>query len=169
MDNRFAYLPMIASIHMARNNISYVHPFTFTNLKSLQHLDLSTNRLASDSFINFESHLKQLSLAHNLYKTFNISTLKSIDHVNLTSNPWNCTWLVSELVQKNHRITEMHFGRPVTGVGANHSAKQNAEDVICYDYRDDNLEDASSRSIILIDAHRSNDNSAEKDQVIHFF
>lgn len=165
MDNRFVYFPKIVSIDMAHNNISYVHQFTFTDLRSLQHLDLSYNRLASDSFVSFQTHLKHLNLAHNLYKTFNISTLSSIERVNLTSNPWNCTWLLSEFVQQNHRITEMHFGRSVIGVEAHNSAKQNAEDVVCFDYHDDERQDAAARSIFLIDSHAPYGNGVDKDLV----
>lgn len=151
MDNRFAYLPIIETISLSHNDINYIHEFAFTDLMALQHLDLSYNQLASDSFVNFQSRLKTLNLSHNQYKTFNISILSVIGFVNLTLNPWNCTWLSNEFVKKEHHVTEIQFGRPLHGVETQASIKQKAEDVICYNYRQaDNL---IPRSIILIDPY----------------
>lgn len=151
MDNRFAYLPMIETIALSHNEITYIHEFAFTDLLALKHLDLSYNQLASDSFVNFQSRVKTLNLSHNQYKTFNISILSAIGFVNLTLNPWNCTWLSNEFVKKEHHVTEIQFGRPLNGVETQASIKQKAEDVTCYNYRQ--ADNQIPRSIILIDPH----------------
>lgn len=168
MDNRFTYIPMIETIYMARNNITYIHEFTFTDLTRLQHLDLSQNQLTSDNFVNFGSPLKHLNLANNQYKMFDISKLDAIGQVNLSSNPWNCTWLVNEFVDKMHQVANIQFGHRLNGFDTKDLTKRNVEDVTCYEYHNDDSAALTTRSIIFIEPHidTSGTNAIDEDVVI---
>lgn len=152
MDNRLVYTPMIEKIDMAHNNITYIHEFTFTELTALQDLDLSYNQLTSDRFVDFESTMKRLNLANNQYKTFNVSKLEAIGHVNLTLNPWDCTWLVNEFVGKIQEVSGVQLGRPLNVLDAQ-TIKTNAEDVTCYEYDRNESQRPTTKRFILIDRH----------------
>lgn len=164
LDNRLIYLTKIQKINLSHNQISSIQSFTFSDLTELRVLDLSFNQLHSDNFIKFENGMKFLNLTNNQYQHFNLTSLKSIESVNLTANPWNCTWLVDSFVRREHHITKIQFGQKLIDNSHQNTTEQKAEYVNCIDPNDM----ASVKNILIIDSSYGPQKNNETDKKVKY-
>lgn len=105
------YLSTVKHINLSHNAIDGIETNVFSEMISIQTIDLSYNKLSNDSFLDGITELKTLIMAHNQFKYLNLSQLVDVDEVVLIGNPWNCTWLVVEMMRCSNGI---RFGNDFT-------------------------------------------------------
>lgn len=117
-------------------------------MRSLKILNLATNILSDDTFLENLSDIKSLNLSHNHYTSLNISLLSKIAEVELIGNYWLCSWLIPELV---HNRIHSGVNFVLDEHGWHH--KFNAlEEIDCYDHRRINAtkKNAILRHVIIV-------------------
>lgn len=151
LDNQFAFMASIQSINISHNQLNAIKRFTFTDLKTLKTLDLSSNHLEIDEFLDLAAPIKVIHLENNLYTKINLSTLNSIGKIYLNNNPWDCSWLLKALANKEHLVTNIQFGYEFDGIEHTNASKPLVEEVECYDYREQ-LESPTIRKLAIINS-----------------
>lgn len=101
------YLSSIQHIYLSHNAIDEIESNVFSRIIPLQTIDLSYNKLSNDNFLDEMTELKTLIMSYNQFEYLNLSKLVDVDEVDLIGNPWNCTWLVVEMM---HCSNGVHFG-----------------------------------------------------------
>lgn len=101
------YLSTVKHINLSHNAIDRIETNVFTQMTSIETIDLSYNKLSNDSFLDGITKLKTLIMAYNQFGYLNLSKLVDVDEVDVIGNPWNCTWLVVEMMRRSEGI---HFG-----------------------------------------------------------
>lgn len=91
------YLSTANHINLSHNAIDKIENNVFSEMSFIQTIDLSYNKLSSDSFLDGITELKTLIMSYNRFEYLNLSKLYGVDEVDVIGNPWNCTWLVAEL------------------------------------------------------------------------
>jgi hypothetical protein len=109
----FRGLERLEHLDLSKNNIQELDPLAFQNnltsslrqtrpVSKLKHLNLAQNEIRSFNFESFSSatfQLENLDISSNRLYSFDaelvISLNRSITHINLTGNPWECkcSWL----------------------------------------------------------------------------
>lgn len=148
-DYLFADMTSIEIIYLNRNVIDTIQPFTFANLSNLRSLDLSNNRLQSDTFLENIVTLRSINLSHNDFEHLNVKLLNNFGIVILLNNQWNCSWLIKTMT-KQFRSSNIIFGLKINN---NEFVEDNmspmAEEIECKDFRD-SLNDPVLRRIVFI-------------------
>ena len=139
-DNLFDYTPKIAKLNMSKNAIEQIGDNAFSELTKMRKLDLSFNRISNDAFMWPIVGLEYLNLSYNQFKTFNVSILKGISDVKLFGNPWDCRFLLLELMDFPKNI---HFG--LDYVVESHVEMLKVPGIDCVD------ENERKRSIIVLE------------------
>jgi Leucine-rich repeat (LRR) protein len=103
-DQLFEYLLNIKYLNLSHNQIEEIDRTSFENLPKLNNLDLSNNQLMGDDFLWPIFGLNHLNLSHNQFKSLNTSMLDNLDVVEVVGNPWDCKWLMAELMQPSKRL-----------------------------------------------------------------
>lgn len=99
---------MVEHINLSHNAIDGIETNVFSEMTSIQTIDLSYNKLSNDSFLDEITELKTLIMSYNQFEYLNLSKLVDVDEVDLIGNPWNCTWLVVEMM---HCSNGVRFGK----------------------------------------------------------
>lgn len=102
------YLSNVEQINLSHNAIDGIESNVFSGMTSIRTIDLSYNKLSNDSFLDEISELKTLIMSYNQFEYLNLSKLVDVDEVDLIGNPWNCTWLVVEMMRCSNGV---RFGR----------------------------------------------------------
>lgn len=97
LDNLFESTKRLVYVNISGNKIEDIETNAFKEL-NLHSIDLSYNKLSNDGFLWFITSLQYLNLSHNNYKRINLSILKNLQYAEMYDNPWDCQWLVHELV-----------------------------------------------------------------------
>lgn len=148
-DNQFAFMASIQTINISHNQLNAIKQFTFTDLSTLQTLDLSSNQLQSDEFLDLAAPIKVINLQNNRYKKINLTALNSVGKIYLNDNPWNCSWLLNALANKEHLVTNIQFGHDFDGIEHENATIPMIEELECFDYRQ-SLEHPTTRRIAII-------------------
>lgn len=138
MDNHLANLMAVEHINLSFNTINNIQKWSFTDLKMLQILDLSYNRIYDDDFFTDLGALTALNVSYNQFDAFDPSNLQTINEVNFQGNPLGCSWLLSEMV--NGEFGTIRLGKFLSDAKTNRSdIKLRApEEIRCLDYDSDN-------------------------------
>lgn len=107
-DGSLEYLSTVEHINLSHNAIDGIETNVFSEMTSIQTIDLSYNKLSNDSFLDEITELKTLIMSYNQFEYLNLSKLVDVDEVDLIGNPWNCTWLVVEMM---HCSNGVRFGK----------------------------------------------------------
>lgn len=148
-DNQFSSFSAIESINISNNALDSIAQFTFTDLKTLKTLDLSTNQLKIYDFLVEAAPIRSIYLENNKYRDINISAFKMAAIVYLKNNPWNCTWLLRALANKEHLVANIQFGFEMDYLKSENSMTSLAEEVQCFDYRQSLDEPTIQRFVIM--------------------
>ncbi|XP_058057854.1 insulin-like growth factor-binding protein complex acid labile subunit [Anopheles bellator] len=100
----FAFTPRLARLNLSRNAISEIERDVFEDLPKLHTLDLAGNQLTDDSFLWPLMNLSVLNMSHNGFRRINASLLESLTHAELYGNPWDCRFLVQELIHHGRNV-----------------------------------------------------------------
>lgn len=103
----FESIQEVERLNFSSNSITEIDTFAMQGLKKLVNIDLSHNELDSDKFLWPVFGLKVLNITHNNFKTINTSVLQDLMEAKLWSNPWECRWLVEEMLFSSN----IKFGR----------------------------------------------------------
>lgn len=98
------YLSRAEHINLSHNAIDEIETNVFSEITSIQTIDLSYNKLYNDSFLDEITELKKLIMSYNQFEYLNLSKLVDVDEVDLIGNPWNCTWLVVEMMRCSNGV-----------------------------------------------------------------
>uniref|UniRef100_A0A182QY87 Uncharacterized protein n=1 Tax=Anopheles farauti TaxID=69004 RepID=A0A182QY87_9DIPT len=96
--------PRLARLNLSSNAIAEIEPDTFEDLPKLHTLDLAQNKLTDDGFLWPLMNLSVLNMTRNGFRKVNASLLESLTLVELTDNPWECRFLVQELVHHSKSV-----------------------------------------------------------------
>uniref|UniRef100_A0A182NTC3 Uncharacterized protein n=1 Tax=Anopheles dirus TaxID=7168 RepID=A0A182NTC3_9DIPT len=115
--------PRLARLNLSGNAIGEIERDTFEDLPKLHTLDLARNQLTDDGFLSPLMNLSVLNMSQNGFRKINASLLESLTLVELYDNPWECRFLVQELVHhsksviygKNYLVEDT--GRILTATG----------------------------------------------------
>lgn len=108
-DGTLEYLSNVEHINLSHNAIDEIETNVFSvGMTSIQTIDLSYNKLSNDSFLDELTELKSLIMSYNQFEYLNLSKLVDVDEVDLIGNPWNCTWLVVEMMSCSNGV---RFGK----------------------------------------------------------
>ncbi len=102
-----AYLSTVEHINLSHNAINGIETNVFSDMNYIRTIDLSYNDLYNDSFLDgmmMMTTLKTLIMSHNQFEYLNLSKLVDVDEVDLIGNPWNCTWLVVEMMRRSNGV-----------------------------------------------------------------
>lgn len=157
-------------INISRNEIQSIQPFTFTDLSTLQAIDLSMNQLHSDEFLVQAGEMRWINLSSNAFQRMDLSALKTIDNVYLHKNPWNCSWLIDALMNKEHRSTNIEFGFAFDHNTQEQFGNSGTEEVECFDNRQ-STEKPVMRKIVIITSDQCDNrkNNSSESKVIIFW
>lgn len=108
VDGSLEYLSSVEHINLSHNAIDEIETNVFSQMTTIQTIDLSYNKLSNDSFLDELTELKTLIMSYNQFEYLNLSKLVDVDEVDLIGNPWNCTWLVVEMMRCSNGV---HFGK----------------------------------------------------------
>lgn len=107
----FAFITKIKMLNLSRNQIDDIDDNAFKTLNHLTSLDLSFNRLTNDGFLwPTTEQLQYLNMSNNNYKHVNMSLLHGLTIGEMLDNPWDCQWLVHEMIHASVNGV-IHFGR----------------------------------------------------------
>lgn len=101
-------LSTVNHINLSHNTIDEIENNVFSEMTSIQTIDLSNNKLSNDSFLDGITELKTLIMSYNRFEYLNLSKLRDVDEVDVIGNPWNCSWLVVEMARCSNGV---RFGK----------------------------------------------------------
>ncbi|XP_050077311.1 insulin-like growth factor-binding protein complex acid labile subunit isoform X2 [Anopheles maculipalpis] len=115
--------PRLIRLNLSSNAISEIERDAFEDLPKLHTLDLAHNQLTDDAFLWPLMNLSVLNMSQNGFRRINASLLESLAVAELYDNPWDCRFLIQELVHhssnviygKNYLVEDM--GRILTANG----------------------------------------------------
>uniref|UniRef100_A0AAG5DR44 Uncharacterized protein n=1 Tax=Anopheles atroparvus TaxID=41427 RepID=A0AAG5DR44_ANOAO len=105
----FSETPRLVRLNLSGNSINEIDRDVFEDLTKLHTLDLAHNQLADDGFLWPLMNLSVLNMSHNALHKINTSLLESLALVELYGNPWDCRFLVHELVP--HHARNVVYGK----------------------------------------------------------
>lgn len=102
----------LVRLNLSGNAISDIDRDVFEDLPRLHTLDLAHNRLADDTFLwALIPNLSVLNMSGNAFHRINASLLESLALVELYGNPWDCRFLVQELMPSHRAHRNVVYGR----------------------------------------------------------
>lgn len=122
----------LVHLQLRENNISRLNT-DLSSLRSLKHIDLSTNQLSSLPAWNKESSIESLNLQNNNLVTLDYSTMltleRSLKTLYMGSNPLSCCQNLGFLHMVQHSAVVVPDIETVTCIHEEHSAPVNIEKV----------------------------------------
>lgn len=122
----------LVQLQLRENNISRLNT-DLSSLRSLKHIDLSTNQLSSLPAWNKESSIESLNLQNNNLVTLDYSTMltleRSLKTLYMGSNPLSCCQNLGFLHMVQHSAVVVPDIETVTCIHEEHSAPVNIEKV----------------------------------------
>uniref|UniRef100_A0A182MCS2 Uncharacterized protein n=1 Tax=Anopheles culicifacies TaxID=139723 RepID=A0A182MCS2_9DIPT len=100
--------PRLTRFNLSSNAIAEIERDTFEDLPKLNTLDLAHNQLTDDTFLWPLMNLSVLNMSQNGFRRINASLLESLTLAELYENPWDCRFLVQELV---HHSSNVIYGK----------------------------------------------------------
>lgn len=104
----FANLKSLENLQLDANQLVTLDDQLFSHQHLLRSIDVSNNHLSTATFLHPLSNLRYLGMAHNHFETINLTLFFHYHEVELSGNPWSCTWLIEEITDVADGI---HFGR----------------------------------------------------------
>ena len=107
-NNALEDLSELEHIDLSKNAIDEIQDDVFSHLRKLRTINLSENQLSTDNFLENVDTLKNLNMSHNQFENLNLSMFYHYHNVELNGNPWNCSWLIAEMMTVSHGIEFGH-------------------------------------------------------------
>lgn len=104
----FASLINLQKLRLDNNQLATLDDQVFSHQHHLQSIDVSNNELSTADFLHPLANLRYLSMANNQFTTINLTLFFHYHEVELSGNPWRCTWLIEEITNVADGI---NFGR----------------------------------------------------------
>lgn len=104
----FAKLENLLHLRLDANQIITLDDEVFSHQHHLKSIDVSHNELSSATFLHPLANLRFLSMANNRFTSINLTLFFHYHEVELSGNPWRCTWLIEEITNVADGI---NFGR----------------------------------------------------------
>lgn len=136
-------------INLSYNLIDEIQSNVFSNMMRLETIDLSNNKLSNENFLDEMTELKILNMSYNQLKYLNLSKLANVEEIVLIGNPWNCTWLIVEMMRCSNGV---HFGK--------NFSIETEEQILTVPGIDCIDQDGNNRSIVML--QQSNVRQVEK-------